>query len=127
MKSGAATIVPFPCASTKSDRRAQQNEFVAALRFSSSPVILDLTACGTLNQEDIALLLEGLAQLAARDTKVFLAASPVNQVVLEVTRISPLVLVFASVEQALARSQNPTESISSELGINTPATQGARQ
>jgi hypothetical protein len=59
-----------------------------------------------LNHEDIELLLECVAQVAGRDTRVlFVAGSRANRVLLEVTRISSLAPVFNSVKEALAVPQ----------------------
>jgi hypothetical protein len=127
VKTGEPIIVPFPCSSKTLSQGAQRNAFNRAVRFSSSPVIVDLSECKTLNHDDIGLLLECLAQFAARDTNVLLAVSaPANQVVLEVTRISSLVPVFDSVAQAIAHLHNPTQC-NSRISVKTIDTQGARQ
>jgi hypothetical protein len=98
----AWTILPFPCADS-AGRRGPRNELLSALSVSGSPVIVDFSACRTLNHDDIDLLLECVAQVAGRDTQVlFVAGSRVNRVLLEVTRISSLVPVFNSVKEALA-------------------------
>ncbi len=103
VKSDTATILAFAGGSSSAGRRAQRKDLLRALRFSGAPVIIDLSACVTLNHEDIGLLLECLAHVAGRDTKIFLAAaSPVNRVLLEATRISLVVPVLSSVEEALA-------------------------
>jgi hypothetical protein len=74
-------------------------------------VIVDFSACRTLNYEDIDLLLECVAQVAGRDTQVlFVAGSRVNRVLLEVTRISSLVPVFDSVKEALSYPQIAAEN-----------------
>jgi anti-anti-sigma regulatory factor len=100
------TILPFPCASSLTGRRALRKDLLIALRVSGSPVIVDFSDCRTLNSDDIDLLLECVAQAAGRETKVlFVAGSRVNRVLLEVTRISSLVPVFNSVEEALAYPQ----------------------
>jgi hypothetical protein len=104
------TILPFPCASSLTNRRALRKDLLIALRASGSPVIVDFSDCNTLNYEDIDLLLECVAQAAGRDTKVlFVAGSRVNRVLLEVTRISSLVPVFNSVKEALAYPQIAAE------------------
>jgi hypothetical protein len=101
--SGAVVnILRFPCASC-SERPARRKSLLSALRISGSPVIVDLSECPALNHEDIDLLLECMAQVAGRDTQVmFVAGSPANRVLLEVTRIPSLVPVFNSVTEALA-------------------------
>jgi len=104
-------ILPFPCGSSFADRRGLRKDLLIALRVSGSPVIVDLSSCGTLGHEDIDLLLECVAQAAGRDTKVlFVAGSRVNRVLLEVTRISSLVPVFNSVREALAYPQIAAEN-----------------
>ncbi len=108
-KTDAAKILPFPSilsfrsASDSASRRALRKDLLSALRVSQSPVIVDLSGCTSLNHDDIDLLLQSVAQLAARDTEViFAAGSRVNRVLLEVTRIASLVPVFNSVKEALA-------------------------
>lgn len=112
MKNDAWTIVPFPCASSSAgQRRTLGKELLIAVRVSGSPVIVDFSACRTLNYEDIDLLLECVAQVAGRDTQVlFVAGSRVNRVLLEVTRISSLVPVFDSVKEALSYPQIAAEN-----------------
>jgi hypothetical protein len=74
-------------------------------------VIVDVSGCYSLNQEDIDLLLDCVAQAAGRDTKVlFVAGAPANRVLLEVTRISSVAPVFNSVTEALAYPQMPAEN-----------------
>lgn len=105
------TIVPFPCASSPTGRRALRKDLLSSLRASGSAVIVDLSDCRTLNHEDIDLLLECVAQVAGRDTQVlFVAGSRVNRVLLEVTRISSVVPVFNSVKEALAYPQVAAEN-----------------
>lgn len=111
MKTIPWTILPFPSGSSFADRRGLRKGLLIALRVSGSPVIVDFSSCGTLNHEDIDLLLECVAQAAGRDTKVlFVAGSRVNRVLLEVTRISSLVPVFNSVREALAYPQMAVEN-----------------
>jgi hypothetical protein len=97
------TILAFPCEASSPRRRVSGNGLLSALHVSGSPVIVDLSGCPALNQDDIDLLLECMAQVSGRDTQLlFVAGSPVNRVLLEVTRIPSLVPVFNSVEEALA-------------------------
>jgi anti-anti-sigma regulatory factor len=108
-------IVSFPF-STSSGYRAQRKALLLALRASSgSPVVLDLSPCVTLHQEDIDLLLECMARVAGRDTSLLLvASSPTIRILLEATRISSLVPVFNSVDDAMAFPQP-------EAGAGDPA------
>jgi hypothetical protein len=81
-----------------------------ARRRSEPSVIVDLSSCHTLNQVDIDLLLECMAEVAGRDTRVlFVAGSHPNRLLLEVTRIASLAPVFLSLEEALAHPQTSTE------------------
>jgi hypothetical protein len=100
------TVLPFPCLSSSKQRRTLRRALLNALRVSESPVIIDLSACFTLNREDIDLLLDCLSQMAGRDTQVlFVAASPVVQLLLGVIRISLLVPVLDSLEAAFCYPQ----------------------
>jgi hypothetical protein len=119
VKSGAVnserTILPFPCAPTMAGRRALRKDLLGALRVSGSPVIVDLSACPTLNHGDIDLLLESIALVAGRDTQILIVAgSRGNRVLLEVTRIASLVPIFNSVKEALAYPKNASENDASE-------------
>jgi len=110
MNSAARTIVPFPCLSS-GRRRTLRKDLLGALRVSPSPVIVDVSGCGSLNQEDIDLLLDCVAQAAGRDTQVlFVAGSLANRVLLDITRISSVAQVFNSVTEALAYPQMPAEN-----------------
>jgi hypothetical protein len=103
MKTDAGVILPFPCASSSTGRRALRKKLLGALRVSGSRVIVDLSGCSTLNREDIDLLLECAAQVAGRDTRLLFVAGPrVNRVLLEVTRLRSLAPVFNSAQEALA-------------------------
>lgn len=107
----SGTVLPFPCAASPAGRRALRKGLLSALRGSQAPVIVDFSACRTLNHRDIDLLLECVAQAAGRDPQVFLVAgSTVNRLVLQVTRISSLVPVFNSIEEALAYPQTAAEN-----------------
>ena len=102
----AWTILPFPSASSSARRRAERKELLRVLRVSESPAVVDFSGCPSLKGEDIDLLLECLAQVAGRDTQVvFVAGSSANRVLLEVTRVSSLVPVFNTLEEALAPPQ----------------------
>lgn len=110
MKTEAGTILPFPCESTSASRRALRKGFLAALRVSGRPIIVDLSACSALNHDDIDLLLDCVAHVAGRDTQMLLVAgSRANRVLLEVIRISTIVPVFNSIEEALARTNSGKE------------------
>lgn len=109
MKTKAWTILPFPCA-ISAGRRALRKNLLRALRVSESRVIVDFSGCHGLNHEDIDLLLECVAQVAGRDVEVlFAAGSRANRVLLEVTRISSLVPVFDSVQEAQDHLQMAAE------------------
>ena len=117
VKAAAWTVLPFPLASSRASRRVLRKELLDKLRVSGTPVIVDFTTCPPLNHEDIDLLLECVAQVAGRNTQVlFVAGSRVNRVLLEVTRISSLVPVFNSIEEALASphltAENGVEDLS---------------
>jgi hypothetical protein len=100
------TILPFPCASNSGRRRTLSKDLLVALRASSSPVIVSVPGCCSLNQQDIDLLLDCVAQAAGRDTQVlFVAGSLAIRVLLEVTRIASVAPVFNSVTEALAYPQ----------------------
>jgi hypothetical protein len=110
MKTAAPCILPFPCASNPASRRWLMKNMQVARRRSEPSVIVDLSSCHTLNQVDIDLLLECMAEVAGRDTRVlFVAGSHPNRLLLEVTRIASLAPVFLSLEEALAHSQTSTE------------------
>ena len=99
------TILPFPCALTPAGR-ALRKDLRKKLRDSESPVILDFSDCSSLNHEDVELLLDCVAEVGGRDTQLlFVAGSCANRVLLEVTRISSLVPVFNSVQEALSYPQ----------------------
>jgi hypothetical protein len=98
-------------------------------------VVVDFSGCPALTGEDIDLLLECLAQVAGRDTQVvFVAGSSANRVLLEVTRVSSLVPVFKTIEEALAPPQmaagraaqdsteDPIESRTEDPGVSQSRT-----
>lgn len=110
MKTADRTILPFPGSSGTAGLRGLRKTLLDALRVSGPPVIVDLSSCGTLNHEDIDLLLECVAQVTGRDIHVlFVAGSRVTRVLLDVTRISSLAPVFNSVKEALAYPQVAAE------------------
>jgi len=103
MKTSEWNLVPFPCTSNIVSRRSRRKELLGALRASGGAVIVDFSDCHSLNHEDVDLMLECLASVAGRDTKmVFVAGSRENRVIFEVARISSLVPVFNSVPEAMA-------------------------
>jgi anti-anti-sigma regulatory factor len=118
-----ATVLLFPSTSTASTRRALRSRFLDTLRASESPVVIDFSSCHTLNHEDVDLLLECVARVVGRDRQVrFAAGSRSIRVLLEVTRISSVVPVFDSVEEALAIVQIPRKYLgkdrqSPDLGV----------
>jgi hypothetical protein len=96
-------VLRFPSGENTASRGALRKALLGNLRISGSPVIVDLSGCRTLTHEDVDLLLECMAGVAGRDTLLlFVAGSRANRVLLEVTRISSLVPVFNSMEEALA-------------------------
>lgn len=102
MKAIEWNILPFPCDSNIVSRRALRKNLMSALRPSGAAVIVDFTECRSLNHDDIDLLLECMAKVAGRDTRmVFVAGSPENRVIFEMTRIASLVPVFNSIPEAL--------------------------
>jgi anti-anti-sigma regulatory factor len=108
VKNKLATILSFPGTSTSASRSELRGHFLNALRVSESPVVIDFSGCNTLNHDDIDLLIECAARVSGRDREVrFAAGSRVIRVLLEVTRISSIVPVFDSVEEALAIVQVP--------------------
>ena len=116
MKTGPRSILTFPPRSSSAHRRALQRELLGALRNSELPVILDLSACLTLDHHDIDFLLDCVAQTTGRDAQLLLVAgTPVIRVLLDVSRISSVVSVFHSKEDALAypklgEKKTPNES-----------------
>jgi hypothetical protein len=115
MSAVARTILPFPCGASSGRGRTLRKDLLAALRLSPSPVIVDVSGCCPLNQEDVDLLLDCVAQAAGRDTQVlFVAGSLANRVLLEVTRISSVAPVFNSVTEALGYPQTPAENDAKE-------------
>jgi hypothetical protein len=102
MKTVTPTILPYSAVSASAGRRALRKSMLAALRIAQSPVIIDLSPCPALHPEDIELLLACIAQVTGRDTELFfVAGSPVIRVLLDLTRISTLVPVFDTVQEAL--------------------------
>ena len=123
MNKVARTILPFPCAAGSGRRGAPRKNLLAALRVSPSPVIVNVSGCCSLNQEDIDLLLDCVAQAAGRDTQVlFVAGSLANRVLLEVTRISSVAPVFNSVTEALAYPQMSPENDTKDQPVSNSKT-----
>jgi anti-anti-sigma regulatory factor len=103
MKTSDWNVFAFPCTTDMVSRRALRKDLLSALRPSGAAVIVDFSECHSLNHEDLDLLLECMAKVAGRDTRmVFVAGSRENRVIFELTRISSLVPVFASLPEALA-------------------------
>ena len=110
MNKAAGTVLPFPAVANRTSRRALLRELASALRLSISSVVVDLSALRTLNHRHIDLLLECVAEAAGRHTKLFLiAGSRINRIVLDVTRISSLVPIFDSIDEAFTDSHIPAE------------------
>jgi hypothetical protein len=103
-KADSWPVLSFPSALAPGFHRGQRKALLLALRIASgTPVIVDLSNCPTLNQEDIDLLLECMARVAGRDTPLLVVAgSHVIRVLLELTRIASIVPTFNTVEEALA-------------------------
>lgn len=107
--STSATVLVFPCPTNPASRRVLRKTLLHALRTSEEPVIVDLSGCQTLRPDDIHLLLDCVSQAVGRDTHLlFVAGSRGIHVLLDVTRISSLVPVFQSLEEALAFKQCKT-------------------
>jgi anti-anti-sigma regulatory factor len=116
MKSTTGTILPFPSASNAGQRKLLK-DLRNSLCSSEAPVIVDLSGRRSLNHADIEVLLDCLAQAAGRDNTVILVAgSQIMRVLLEVTRISSLVLVFDSIEEALDNAQMPEQYRVEDIG-----------
>ncbi len=103
MKTIDWNIVPFPCASGPVSRRILRKDLRNAVRASGGSVIVDFSQCRSLHHEDIDLLLECMAMVAGRDTKmVVVAGSRENRVIFDMPRSASLGPVFNSVEEARA-------------------------
>jgi anti-anti-sigma regulatory factor len=113
-------ILSFPSALAPGFRRGQRKALLLALRIASgTPVIVDLSSCHTLNQEDIDLLLECMARVAGRDTPLLVVAgSGVIRILLELTRIASIVPVFNTVEEALAHPRIGSREIAASQAGN---------
>lgn len=97
-----STILVFPRSTRNASRRVLRKELIHALRMSEGPVIVDLSGSRTLDHEDINLLLECVSLTIGRDTQLSLIAGSTDiKVLLDVIRISSLVPVFQSLEEAL--------------------------
>ena len=109
--SATPAILSFPAVGLRS-RRALQRNLLNALRTSESPVILDFTGHHTLDHEDIDLILECIAEATGRDTPLELVAgSRAVRIVLDVIRVSSLVQVFDSLEEATAVPEAVTSKV----------------
>jgi anti-anti-sigma regulatory factor len=116
VKVDAWIVLPFPCALISSGRRERRKKLLRELRATGSHIILDFSNCRTLDHEDIDLLLRCVAQVVGRDKQVVFAAdSNAIRALLEVTRISSLVPIFNSVEEALERLKIAVPNIVEEL------------
>jgi anti-anti-sigma regulatory factor len=105
------TILPFHGCSDSRGRRALRRNLLNAVRSSGSGIVVNFSGCDGLNHEDIRLMLDCLAYIAGRDIEIlFVAGSPVIRVLLDVTRVSSLVPVFDSVDDALAHRQSSRAS-----------------
>ena len=120
MNTHTQVVLSFPGSANPAKRHTLRKELAEALRLSEFPVVLDLSHRRTLNHDDIDLLLECVAQSAGRNPQIFLAAgSRSMHMLLEVIRISSLVPVFDSIEEAVAEPQlapgaAPMETFSTE-------------
>ena len=113
---GNRTIMPFPAASNTAARRALPKRLVSALRASESRVFLDLTGRNRLDRDDIDILLSCVGQAAGRDTElVLVAGSRVIRLLLDVTRISSLVTVLDSIEDAFASMPIPVAGVTQDI------------
>jgi len=103
MSKEPGVVLPFPDGESLAvRRRAMRKALQRALRVSDAPVVVDLAHRPTLNCDDIDLLLDCLAQAVGHSTKVVLVAvSPAVRVLLDVIRVSSLVPVVSSLEEAL--------------------------
>jgi anti-anti-sigma regulatory factor len=100
--SGPPTILVFPRSTGAASRRALRRQLLHALRESESPVIVDLSGSQTLDHEDIDLLLDCASLVIGRDARLLLVAGSSHiQVLLDVIRLSSLVPVLKSLEEAL--------------------------
>ena len=109
MKNSSSTTFSFPDSARAGIRRSLRRDLQNALRFSESPVILDLSGHHTLDHQDVELLLDCVAQATGRDTPLFLVAgSRVIHVLLDLIRISSLVPVFDSIEKAVGHAKTTT-------------------
>jgi anti-anti-sigma regulatory factor len=105
MTDAPRTVLSFPCPLTANRRRLLRDYLQKALRSSEFPVIVDLSGRRTLDHHDIDLLLDCLERAAGRDTQVSLVAgSDAVRLLLEVTRISSLVNICNSLEEALGHA-----------------------
>jgi|HubBroStandDraft_6_1064221.scaffolds.fasta_scaffold479669_3 anti-anti-sigma regulatory factor len=114
------TVLHFPSELGFDGRRSLRKDLLGALRVSGSSVIVDLSGRQSLDHDDIDLLLECVAHAAGRDHKlVIVASSRVLRALLEVSRISSVVPICGSAEEALADPQVAAETI--QVPANVPA------
>lgn len=126
MKNVTWTVVQFPSDLGFKSRRTLRKDLLTALRVSGAAVIVDLSGRQSLDHDDIDLLLECVANVAGRDAKlVIVAGSRVLRALLEVSRISSIVPICASAEEAFAYPQVAPETIPIPASLND--TIGVRQ
>jgi anti-anti-sigma regulatory factor len=124
--SGASIVLPLPQATDLRGRRALRKTLLSALRLSESPVIVDLTGYCTLDHDAVDLILECVAQSVGHDAALaIVAGSQPVRIVLEVTRVSSLVRVFSSLEDAMSDSQVPVSNVDTDSSGLSLSGQGA--
>ena len=112
MKNVTWTVVHFPSDLRFNARRTLRKDLLTALRVSGAAVIVDLASRQSLDHDDIGLLLECVAHVAGRDAKlVIVAGSRVLRALLDVSRISSVVPICGSAEEAFAYPQVAPETI----------------
>jgi hypothetical protein len=115
------TVLMFPSGSNAMSRRALLKGLLKALRSSESPIILDLEQCHTLDREDVDLLLDCVDQSVGHDTQlVFVAVSAGIRALLDVIRVSALVPVLSSMEEALSYPRRTPEGMFSDIATSHP-------
>jgi anti-anti-sigma regulatory factor len=110
-------VLRFPGNLGSHARRGLRDQVLRELRISGSCLILDLSDRQTLSHDDIELLLECAAYVACRDAKlIFVAESPALRAILEVCRLSSVVPVCDSADEA--RSWPPVAHVQVDLKGN---------